>query len=77
MFSYTFGYIQVSVTKTGTKITAITLPTFSYTRAPYGIETTLVNEALTAQSASIANVSRATYTTEAFKYALKDALAKF
>jgi uncharacterized protein with FMN-binding domain len=68
----------VKIEMTGTRLTDIIMlevtsePNGAARRAP----TTLIQEALSAQSADIANVSRATYTSEAFKASLRNALAR-
>jgi uncharacterized protein with FMN-binding domain len=69
--------MQLSVTKTGSQITAITPIQASYTRLRGGNIQTFVNAALSAQSSNFGNMSGATYTTDAFKQALDSALAKF
>ncbi len=74
---YNFGSFQVSVTKTDGSITAVNLLQASYTRAPQGTENWLVQSAIASQGSSFGNISRATYTTMAFKSALDSALAKF
>jgi uncharacterized protein with FMN-binding domain len=74
---YNFGTYQVSVTKTDGSITAVNLIQASYTRVPNGTNTWLVQSAIASQGSSFGNISRATYTTMAFKDALDSALAKF
>lgn len=74
---YNFGTYQVSVTKANGTITAVDLLQGSYTRVPQGTNTWLVQSAIASQGSSFGNISRATYTTMAFKDALDSALAKF
>ena len=74
---YNFGTYQVSVTKTNGSITAVDLLQASYTRVPQGTNNWLVQSAIASQGSSFGNISRATYTTMAFKDALDSALAKF
>jgi uncharacterized protein with FMN-binding domain len=72
------GYVQVSVTKDATgKITAINLVQAVATGGRQGAFSVLQSAALSAQGSNFGNVSRATYTTDAFKQALDSALAKF
>ena len=74
---YNFGTYQVSVTKTDGSITAVNLIQSGYTRVPQGTNNWLVASAIASQGSSFGNISRATYTTMAFKDALDSALAKF
>ena len=75
--NYAFGTMQVKVTKTGTKITDVTYIQSSYTRVPGGTLTYLVDASILANGNNFNKVSRATYTTNAYKQALESALAKF
>lgn len=74
---YEFGTYQVSVTKTSGSITAVDIIQGSYTRVPNGTNAWLVASAVASQGSSFGNISRATFTTMAFKDALDSALAKF
>jgi uncharacterized protein with FMN-binding domain len=74
---YWFGVMQISVTKTGSKITAVTPIQASYTRLRGWSIQNLVDAAISAQGSNFGNMTGATYTTEAFKSALDSALAKF
>ena len=74
---YWFGTMQISVTKTGTKITSVTPIQASYTRLRGWSIQNLVDAAISAQGSGFGNMSGATYTTDAFKQALDSALAKF
>jgi uncharacterized protein with FMN-binding domain len=72
------GYVQVSVTKDSSgKITAVNLVQALATGGRQGAFSVLQSAALSAQGSNFGNVSRATYTTNAFKQALDSALAKF
>ena len=75
--NYAFGTMQVKVTKTGTNITDVTYIQSSYTRVPGGTLTYLVDASILANGSNFSKVSRATYTTNAYKQALESALAKF
>lgn len=75
--NYAFGTMQVKVTKTGTNITDVTYLQSSYTRVPGGTLTYLVDASILANGSNFNKVSRATYTTNAYKQALESALAKF
>ena len=74
---YEFGTIQVKVTKDAGSITAVSYLKSSYTRLPKGTLTYLVNASIQANGSNFTKVSRATVTTDAYKNALEDALAKF
>ena len=73
-----YGYVRVRITVTGSRMTDITMlevtsePNSAARRAP----ATLIQEALAAQNADIANVSEATYTSEAFEASLRTALGR-
>jgi uncharacterized protein with FMN-binding domain len=76
-----FGPVQVQVTLTGTRISAVTVlqvPTENprdQEIAQYAVPQ-LTQEAITAQSASIDTVSGATYTSEGYVQSLQSALDK-
>ena len=73
---YQFGQVQVSVTEANGKITAID---YSNSTASNGRDKAfpyLVQYAIQAQGTNFANLSGATYTTDAFKQALTSALSK-
>ncbi|MEY3473401.1 MAG: hypothetical protein RLY22_904 [Actinomycetota bacterium] len=74
---YEYGTIQVKVTKDAGNITAVSYLKSSYTRLPKGTLTYLVNASIQANGSNFTKVSRATVTTDAYKKALEDALAKF
>ena len=75
--NYEFGTIQVKVTKEGGNITAVSYLKQSYTRVPNGTMAYLVNASIQANGSNFTKVSSATVTTNAYKKALEDALAKF
>lgn len=72
-----FGTVQVSVTMSNGKITAINLLQANATHGREGAFPYLVQYAIAANSANFSNLSGATYTTTAFKKSLESALAKF
>ena len=74
---YRFGTVQVSVTKENGKITAINLLQATATHGREQAFSYLVNYAIQAQGTGFANISGATYTTDAFKQSLSSALGKF
>lgn len=74
-----FGDVQVTITVAGGKITdcSASYPTASSSGAiNKGAVPQLCSEALTAQSATIASVGGASYTSPAFKESLADAIAR-
>ena len=71
-----FGPVQLKVTEEAGKITAIDLVQAQATGGREQAFSYLVQEALSANGASFSNISGATYTTEAFKSALNDAISK-
>jgi uncharacterized protein with FMN-binding domain len=75
--NYEFGTIQIQVTKEAGNITAVSYLKQSYTRVPNGTMAYLVNASIQANGSNFTKVSRATVTTNAYKKALEDALAKF
>jgi len=75
--NYRYGTIQVEVVKTGTSITAINMIQAGATGGRQQAFPYLVQEAIAAQSASVGNISNATFTTQAFSQALASALGKF
>ena len=74
--NYQFGTVQVEVTKSGGKITAVNLIQASATAGRDGAFSYLVNYAISANGSSFSNLSGATYTTKAFKQALDSAISK-
>jgi uncharacterized protein with FMN-binding domain len=73
---YQFGDIQLTVTKANGKITAIDYGSSTATAGRDQAFPYLVQYAIQAQSSNFNNLSGATYTTDAFKQALDNALAK-
>lgn len=73
---YQYGQIQVTVTEKSGKITAIDTGTSSATGGREQAFSYLVKDAITANGTNFANLSGATYTTDAFKQALTSAVAK-
>ena len=73
---YRFGQVQVSVTKTKGKITAISYGSSSATNGREAAFPYLVKYAISAQGTNFSNLSGATFTTDAFKQALSSALTK-
>ena len=71
-----FGPVQLKVTEEAGKITAIDLVQAQATGGREQAFSYLVQEALAANGATFSNISGATYTTEAFKSALNDAISK-
>ncbi len=71
-----FGPVQLKVTEVAGKITAIDLVQAQATGGREQAFSYLVQEALSANGATFSNISGATYTTEAFKSALNDAISK-
>jgi hypothetical protein len=74
---YRFGTIQVSVTKTAGKITAVNLLQAGATGGRGQAFDFLVQYTVDAQGSSFGNISGATYTTDAYKQSLNAALAQF
>ena len=76
---YRFGTVQLTVTKTGTKITDITMNQAGATNGRAASFPYLINLALTAQNATFdtSMMSGATYSTNAFIQALDNALRQF
>lgn len=72
-----FGTVQVQVTKSDGKITAITMLLANATKGRAAVFPYLIQYAIEANSSNFANISGATYTTDAFKQSLDAALAKF
>lgn len=74
---YRFGTVQVSVTKSGGKITAVNLLQSGATGGREAAFSYLVDLAIQANGTSFGNLSGATYTVDAFKQSMEAALAKF
>lgn len=72
------GKMQISVTKSGGSITDITIVNGGTEGGEYsGVPNILAKAALQAQGLNFGNVGGATHTTDAFKKALENTLAKF
>lgn len=74
--SYKYGLVQVSVTKSGDQITDVALLKGDATYGRDVAYQTLIQATLQYQGTNYGNVSGATFTTEAFKLAVENALAK-
>ena len=76
---YRFGTVQLTVTKAGSKITSIHLDQAGATNGRAGAFPYLVQLAMSAQNGSFdtSMMSGATYSTDAFMTALRDALSQF
>jgi uncharacterized protein with FMN-binding domain len=75
--SYRYGTVQVSVTKSGSSITEITMLQQGATGGRKQVYPTLISWAKAANGSNFSNYSGATFTTDAFKLSLDSALAKF
>jgi hypothetical protein len=73
---YQYGVIELMVTKSAGKLSAIDVGGSSATEGRQQAFPTLVDEAIKAQGSSFGNLGGATYTTDAFKKALDNAIAK-
>ena len=73
---YEFGEVQLTVTEKSGKITAIDTGTSSATGGREQAFSYLVQDAIAANGTNFANLSGATYTTDAFKQALTSAIAR-
>lgn len=72
------GVMQISVTKSGSKITDVTIISGGTEGGQWAsVPEMLAQAAIDAQGSDFGNISRATHTTDAFKQALESALAKF
>lgn len=75
--SYKYGVVQVSVTKSGGKITDVNLLQGTATKGRDAAFPSLIKATISSNGTSFGNLSGATYTTNAFKKAVNSALAKF
>ncbi len=73
---YQFGTIQLSVTRTSGKITAIGLVQSQASGGRDQVFPSLVQAGISSQGSGFGNYSGATYTTAAFKKALDSAISK-
>ena len=74
--NYQYGSVQLKVTKTDGKITAVDLVRAGATAGREQAFSYLVKDAISANGTSFGNLSGATFTTDAFKQALDSALSK-
>jgi uncharacterized protein with FMN-binding domain len=73
---YEFGTIQLSVTTDGSKLTEVDLIQAGANGGREQAFSYLVTDAISANGSNFANLSGATYTTDAFKQALESAISK-
>lgn len=73
---YRFGTVQLKVTQVNGKLTAVDLVQASATAGRESAFSYLVTDAISANGTSFSNLSGATYTTDAFKQALSNAISK-
>jgi uncharacterized protein with FMN-binding domain len=73
---YEFGDVQITVTRKAGKISAIEVGSSTATAGREQAFPYLVQYAIQAQGTNFANLSGATYTTDAFKSALTSAISK-
>lgn len=75
---YKYGTVQLEVTKTGAKITDVNVLVGYGSQPQYTtLIASLAQYAVAANGSNFGNVTRATFTTNAFKQALDSTLAKF
>mgnify|MGYP006273469303 CR=1 FL=1 len=74
--NYRYGTVQLKVTQSNGKITAIDLVQAGATAGREQAFSYLVNDAISANGTSFSNLSGATFTTDAFKQALTSAISK-
>jgi uncharacterized protein with FMN-binding domain len=74
--NYEFGTIQLSVTTDGSKLTEVDLVQAGANGGREQAFSYLVTDAISANGSNFANLSGATYTTDAFKQALESAISK-
>lgn len=75
--SYKYGTIQLAVTKTDGRITAVTLLLGDTSYGKDVAYAALIDATLQVQGTNYGNVSGATFTTDAFKKAVENVLKKF
>lgn len=73
---YEYGYVELTVTKSAGKLSAIDIGGSTATDGRQQAYPMLVDAALAAQGTNFANLGGATYTVDAFKKALDNAIAK-
>lgn len=74
---YKYGVVQISVTKIGKKLTAVELLQGDATNGRDQAYKILIDATLQVQGTNFGNVSGATFTTDAFRKAVDNALLKF
>lgn len=73
---YEYGYVELTVTKSAGKLAAIDIGGSTATDGRQQAYPVLIEEAIKAQGTSFGNLGGATYTTDAFKKALDNAISK-
>ena len=73
---YEYGYVELTVTKSAGKLSAIDIGSSTATDGRQQAYPILVEEAIKAQGSNFGNLGGATYTVDAFKKALDNAIAK-
>ena len=73
---YEYGFVELTVTKSAGKLSAIDIGSSTATDGRQQAFPILVEEAIKAQGSSFGNLGGATYTVDAFKKALDNAIAK-
>jgi len=76
LLPYEFGHVELTVTKSAGKLVSIEIGGSTATDGRQQAYPILVEEALKAQGTSFGNLGGATYTVDAFKKALDNAIAK-
>jgi hypothetical protein len=76
LLPYEYGQVELTVTKSAGKLVAIEIGSSTATDGRQQAYPILVEEALKAQGTSFGNLGGATYTVDAFKKALDNAIAK-
>ena len=74
---YKYGVVQISITKVGKEITAVQLLQGDATNGRDEAYKILIDATLQVQGTNFGNVSGATFTTDAFRKAVDNALLKF
>jgi uncharacterized protein with FMN-binding domain len=77
VIAYKYGDIQISLTKTDGVISAVNVIIGDATNGREEAYLILTAATIEAQSTNYGNVSGATFTTDAFKIAVENVLAKF
>lgn len=77
VIEYKYGVLQISVTALGSEITSVEVIKGDFTNGRAEAYLELNKRLIQQQSLDIGNVSGATYTTEAYKIAIENALRKF